>query len=121
MGDAYFDEMTGERHKPDLVHKAMEEELAWVKRQGVYEKVPIAQCYDETGRRPVTLKCVHVNKGDEEYPRYRSRLVVREIRKKGQRVLPDHMLFSSMPPLATVKLLCSAMTSMKESEERSRT
>ena len=50
--------------------------------------------------------------------RYRSRLVVREIKHQGHRVLPDHMLFSSMPPLEAVKVLCSLFVTLKVSRVR---
>ena len=98
-GGFYTDEITGATLDAPLVKAARKEELDWVRKQGVWTVVPTSMCWDETGKNPITLKWVDVNKGDEENKRYRSRLVVREIKKKGQRVLPDHQLFSSMPPL----------------------
>ena len=59
----------------------------------------------EAKGRLVTLKWVDVDKGGAGQPNYRSRLVAREVRWKGQRVLSDAQLFSSMPPLDALKLM----------------
>ena len=99
--------------KTELVLAARKEELDWIRKREVYEKVPLDTCYRETGRGLITLKWVDVNKGDDTHERDRSRLVVRAIKKKGQRVLLDHMLFSSMPPLEALKALCSLMVTLK--------
>ena len=68
-----------------------------------------------TGKAPITLKWVDRNKGDWQRPNFRSRLVVREVKKKGQ-TLEDAELFSAMPPLEALKVLCSLMVSMKTSK-----
>ena len=44
----------------------------------VYLKVPRWQCYERTGKAPVKVRWVDVNKGDEKEPNYRSRLVAME-------------------------------------------
>ena len=95
----YLDDVTGAELKPEKVKEARETELDWIRKQKVYVKVPIQQCWDRTGKGPITLKWVDTNKGDDINEKYRSRLVVREIKKNGKRALPDHELFSSMPPL----------------------
>ena len=53
------------------------------------------------------------NKGDAERPRYRSRIVAREIkaRKSEEDKIPIEQLFSAMPPLEAVKALVSLLTS----------
>ena len=52
-----------------------------------------------------------------ENPRYRSRLVVREVKKsQNQRVLSDAQLFAAMPPLEQLKLQCSILVSKKRSK-----
>ena len=74
-------------------------------------------CWDETGRPPITLKWVDRNKGDDVRENYRSRLVVREVKSQGQAALiPDYALFSSMPPLEGLKILCSLLTTLKRSK-----
>ena len=66
--------------------KAREEELQWVEKQQKYEVADIDEAWEVTGKAPITLKWVDRNKGDWERPNYRSRLVVREVKNKGQMV-----------------------------------
>ncbi|CAE7240586.1 unnamed protein product [Symbiodinium natans] len=111
-----IDANTGAELDPKKVAKARLTELEWVKKQNVYTKVDEATCWQETGRPPITLKWVDRNKGDNVNENYRSRLVVREVKSQGQAaLLPEHALFSSMPPLEAVKLLCSLMTTLRVS------
>jgi hypothetical protein len=114
----YYDDLTGATLEAPLVEAARKEELDWIRARQVYIKVPLTTCYSETGRAPITLKWIDTNKGDEANKRYRSRLVVREIKYGGQRALPDHMLFSSMPPLEAVKVLCSLMVSVRVNKRK---
>ena len=111
-----IDANTGAELDSKKVAKARLTELEWVKKQNVYTKVDEATCWQETGRPPITLKWVDRNKGDNVNENYRSRLVVREVKSQGQAaLLPEHALFSSMPPLEAVKLLCSLMTTLRVS------
>ena len=86
-----------------------------LKKQQIYEPVDIDEAWQVTGKAPITLKWVDRNKGDWQHPNFRSRLVVREVKKKGQ-MLDDAELFSAMPPLEALKVLCSLMVSMKASK-----
>ena len=72
------------------------------RKHGVYVKVPIQQCWDETGRAPIGVIWVDVNKGDEEFPDYRSRLVAQEIKMDKR-----EDLFAATPPLEAKKMLLS--------------
>ena len=82
----------------------------------MYEKRTIEECWQRTGQGPKTLKWIDRNKGDREHPNYRSRIVVREV-KKQHGALPGHMLFSSMPPLEAVKILCSELATRKKNKK----
>ena len=73
--------MSGKELKGSLVEEARAEEIATVKRMGVCVKVDRDQCFRETGRPPIKLRWVDVNKGDAIAPQNRSRLVARHIRK----------------------------------------
>ena len=42
---------------------------------GVYRKVPIRMCVEETGKRSIGTRWVDTNKGDKMNPKIRSRLV----------------------------------------------
>ena len=89
--DQYWDDVNGGWLKPDLVRAARAEELEWVKKQGVYEITDESICWNETGQAPITLKWVDTNKGDDEHPKYRSRLVVREIKAKSKLLLKPNV------------------------------
>ena len=60
----------------------------------LYEKVPIKTCFEETGKAPITVRWIDINKGDQENPNYRSRLVAREIN-----TYKRDDLFAATPPL----------------------
>ena len=71
--------------------------------------------YAETGRPPITLKWVDRNTGDSIHENYRSRLVVREVKSKGDAaLLSEFALFSSMPPLEALKLMCSLLATLRD-------
>ena len=72
----------------------------------MYTKVPIQQCWKQTGKKPIAVRWVDINKGDVLKPKYRSRLVAKEV-NIGKR----DDLFAATPPLEAKKLLMSlAMT-----------
>ncbi len=52
-GSTYYDDITGELLDIELVHEAIKEEMDTYKSYGVYRKVPIAECFDKTGKRPI--------------------------------------------------------------------
>ena len=70
----------------------------------VYEDSTEAESKARTRRNTVGLKWIDTNKGSAEAPRYRSRLVCKEVRHKG--VEP---IFSATPPVESLRiLLCVA-------------
>ena len=86
----------------ELVEAARKVEMETFKKHGVYEKVPIEECWKETGKGPVGVKWVDANKGDKEKPEYRCRLVAKEIKKDKR-----EDLFAATPPLEAKKMLFS--------------
>lgn len=98
----YFDDVTGAPLKTSLVEEARREEMEYVRGRKIYTKVPIQRCFEATGRQPVTLRWVDVNKGSEEMPNYRSRLVARELRR-GAAQSPEY--HAPTPPLEALKCL----------------
>ena len=76
-GEAWVavDDVTGQRLDPVLMRQARRDEIAYFKQMGVYEKVNIEECWRETGKAPIAVRWVDINKGDSESPNYRSRLV----------------------------------------------
>ena len=103
----HFDSVSGKLLDPEKVREARLDELKEiykVRHTGLplYEKRKISECLEKTGRRPIPVKWVDVNKGDEERPEYRSRLVAKEIARDKR-----DDLFSSTPPLESLRLLLS--------------
>ena len=49
----YWDDAKGGWLDPVLVREAREEEMQYVKKHAVYEKVPMSQCWKETGKNPI--------------------------------------------------------------------
>ena len=98
----YWDDLSGKPLIPELVEKARLEELGEIAKHGVYEKVPLDECWKFMGKPPIGTRWVDVNKGDDQNPDYRSRLVAQEIN--------DHQrvdLFAATPPLEAKKMLMS--------------
>ena len=98
----YWDDLSGKSLNPSLVRKAREEEMAEFRKHGVYVKVPLRKCWDETGKEPIGVRWVDINKGDRDNPEYRSRLVAQEIKTDKR-----EDLFAATPPLEAKKMLLS--------------
>ena len=103
--DTYWDDLSGKPLSPELVLKARTEEMGEILKHNVYEKVPISQCWNETGQPPVGTRWVDVNKGDDQNVEYRSRLVAQELNTHKRQDL-----FAATPPLEAKKLLMSLAT-----------
>ena len=76
----YRDDLSGQVLKDSLVEEARTTELLYFHSKGVWLKVPKSSARAQTGRPPVTVRWVDVNKGDEQNPNYRSRLVARQLK-----------------------------------------
>ena len=101
--DEVFDERTGENLDTEMVRRSRLEELTFMDKVGLYEPASLEECFRETGRQPISTRWVDVNKGSEERPDVRSRLVARDFKPKGERDRGD--LFAAMPPLEAKKML----------------
>ncbi len=55
----------------ELIKKAREAEMETFQQHGVYEKVPLEECWKNTGKAPVGVKRVDASQGDKEKPEYR--------------------------------------------------
>ena len=101
-GVDFLDDMNGYAELDhDLVVEARRLEMAFLKKMGVYRKVPF-EVARRAGCKVITTKWLDTNKGDRDVPNYRSRLVGREI-KYDKRLDP----FSATPPLESLKMLLS--------------
>ena len=82
--ELYYDAISGELMVKELVDAARQVEMQTFKKHGAYEKRPIKECWEKTGKAPIGVKRVDTNKGDAENPNIRCRLVGRELAKEKQ-------------------------------------
>eukprot|EP00973_Karenia_brevis_P062211 8652733-Karenia_brevis.AAC.1 len=76
-----YDDVTREPLEVWRVVQARKEEMAYFKKMRVYKKVPISRCYQMTGKAPIGVRWVDVNKQDDINPKYRSRLVAKQFKR----------------------------------------
>ena len=69
--------ISGQELDGSMVMMARAEEMEEFMKHGVYVNVPLTQCRDRTGKEPIGVRWVDVNKGDKVHPEYRSRLVAK--------------------------------------------
>ena len=105
-GTVAFDDQSGAPLIPGEVAKARQEEIEYFRSMGVYRKVDKSVCWEATGKAPIPVRWVDINKGDNTSPNYRSRLVAKEFRTD---VRPD--LYAATPPSECLKLLLSRLSS----------
>ena len=98
----YYDDVTGKQIKTELVLKARAEQLGEVKKFNVYGKVPIQNCWNDTGKDPIGVRWLTINKGDDENPEIRCRIVAKEFNTSKR-----EDLFAATPPLEAKKMLFS--------------
>ena len=104
----YRDDLTGQLLKDELVVQARAAELLYFHTKGVWIKVPKGRAKQDTGRQPISVRWVDVNKGDEQNPNYRSRLVARQLKATDQ---SGDSYFAPAPPLGALRAVLSlAMT-----------
>ena len=71
----FRDDLTGQLLDPALVKLARAKELEYFDAKCVWEKRALGEARRVTGKPPVTVRWVDVNKGDNQNPNIRSRLV----------------------------------------------
>ena len=104
--EVFKDDLTGQLLPPDLVKAARKLELDYFNGKLVWEKRPLSEARRVTGKPPITVRWVDVNKGDNANPNVRSRLVARQIRQAG-----EEAIFAPTPPLEALRSVLSiAMT-----------
>ena len=100
--NGFSDENTGEELQEHLVRAAREEECSFMDSWEVWEEVPVAVCWQRTGRRPLGTRWVDVNKRDKHSPNIRCRLVAQEVN-----TYREDAFFAATPPLEALRLLLS--------------
>ena len=106
------DDVTGQELRPELVREARKEEIKFFDDKQVLEKVPKGTSWKMTGHAPIPTRWVDVNKGDDQRPQYRSRLVAKQIRFKG-----TEPTFAAMPPIEAVRTIASLLATTLPGED----
>ena len=56
-----IDDVSGARLIPEQVAAASKDEINYFKERGVYEKVPVSECWEKTGKGPIAVRWVDIN------------------------------------------------------------
>ena len=104
-----YDDVTGTWLDPAMVVAARRDEIEYFKSRGVYKKVGVEESWKETGKAPIAVRWIDINKGDALRPEYRSRLVAEEF-KTDER--PE--LYAATPPSECLRMLLSKLASSKK-------
>ena len=86
--------------RDDLVMEARRVEMAYFAQKGVWQKRPHGEAKRVTGRPPITVRWVDVNKGDDLVPKYRSRLVARQLKAMDT---SGSNFFAPAPPIEALR------------------
>ena len=95
LATAWDDVKSGELNVDD-VKMARADEIGYMERRGIWEVVPISECWRQTGKPPIRSRWADTNKGSVEVPDLRCRLVARDFTGKHDRDRED--LFAATPP-----------------------
>ena len=103
----YFDEKVWKASDSKLVRAAREAEVSFMEQIHLFHEVEESEAWQVTGKAPTTTKRVDINKGTEEKPDIRCRLVARDFKPKGEKSTWN--IFAAMPPLEAKTLLMRYM------------
>ncbi len=100
----HHDDITGQVLRDDLVMEARALELRYFSEKGVWVKKPRQLAKQRTGKGPISVRWVDVNKGDDLHPKYRSRLVARQLKAHDR---SGASFFAPTPPLEALRTVTS--------------
>ena len=95
--------MGGDLPVKDVI-AARKEEIGYMQGRRIWSEVPVQEARDKTGKAPVSVRWVDVNKGGDSRMEVRSRLVAGDF--KGDDKDRDD-LFAETPPLEAIRMLLS--------------
>ena len=112
---SYYDDISGKPLKPELVRESRLEELSTIKEMQVWEVIPRPK-----NEKTVSTRWVDINKKDERQPKYRSRLVARELKKTFRSGVSSDPhtpswqdFYASMPPISALRTLFALATTRR--------
>lgn len=95
----YWDDLTGKELDKDMAKAAREAQRSAIRRMGIYRKVPREMCIRETGGGPVGTRWVDANKGDDQNPNVRCRLVAQDVKTSSKPglfcAIPLHIMYGT--------------------------
>ena len=62
----YWDDLAGRKLGPEQANQATAEDIEGATEYQVHEKVPIEECLRVTGKQPLDIRWIDINKGDED-------------------------------------------------------
>ena len=80
--------------------------MSFFNKHKVYRRVPRGTSKTVTGKQPIKIRWIDINKGDEKFPNYRSRLVAKEINR-----CKSSDMYAATPPLESIKFIISMAAS----------
>ena len=98
-----WDDVTGKALEPKAVRQARLKEMRYVKEKEVWQPISLRR-----GWKVVKTRWIDINKGDEDTPNYRSRLVAKEFNDGA-----GEGLFASTPPLEALRFLVSVAATVR--------
>ena len=114
VAEEFNDDRSGKKLDPKKVRQARDEELAELERR-VYVEADVEECVKVTGKKPIQVRWVDVDKG---FGVYRSRLVAKDFRLKNK-IDDREGLYAATPPLEVVKFfIMQAATKCRQEEVR---
>ena len=97
-----YDDVSGALLDPKKVYNARLDEVRFIREMRLYDKVPVSECWANTGKAPIGTKWLHVSKRDMANTKHRSRFVAKEMAHDKQ-----EGLFASTRPLKVMKMMLS--------------
>ena len=106
-----WDDVVGAQLEVDKAKKARAEEVEYIRRLKLYTKVHASERWRNTGKAPIKVRWIDINKGDTKDPNYRSQSVAKEIN-----ICKKNDLFAATPPLEAFKSILSMATTNNRGE-----
>ena len=103
----YYDEITGAILDPTLVQNARKAEIEYMHKLQVYVESTLDECH-RYGLKPIPMRWIDINKGDNDNPNIRCRAVLQETRGRSD-LGPNDITstFAGTPPLEGLKAIVS--------------
>ena len=109
----FWDDVSGAKLNKQKIQEARLEEIKQLYKHKVYKKVPISQCWAETGKAPIKVKWIDINKGDDANPVYRSRMVGKEFNNEAM-----DGIFAGTPPLDAMRCLVHEAATIQSTNDQ---